>query len=237
MRAKFGLALAGSAFALAIAGSASAQESDVGYMRAPVRGPRNALEIGVSAGYTQGFGNLEAGESVRDTANAGAGFGLNIDHRVVPSFSYGLDGTFQQFDVNDRVGGGTDVRGMTVGAHGTFHLAPYQRIDPTITLGTGYRMLWQAPEGDNNNILTHGIQLAKLNLGLDIRVSDSVALGPMGGADLNLFMWRNPEGSAGNARVEDTGVSTFVYAGVQGRFDVGGQRSTKIETIESASRR
>lgn len=237
MRAKFGLALAGSVFALAIAGSASAQESDAGYMRAPVRGPRNALEIGISAGYTQGFGNLEAGERVGNTADAGAGFGLNIDHRVVPSFSYGVDASFQQFDVDDSVGGGADVRGMTAGAHGTFHLAPYQRVDPTISLGTGYRLLWQAPEGDNNNILTHGIQLAKVNLGLDIRVSDSVALGPMAGADLNFFMWRNAEGTAGNARIEDTGVSTFVHAGVQGRFDVGGQRSTKIETIESASRR
>lgn len=238
MRAKFCLGMASAALALACAGSAFAQEyaqtapeSDTGYMRSPVRAPENALEIGVNAGYSQGFGNLEQGEAIGNTADAGASIGLNLDYRATPGFSVGADASYQMFDADDSLRGGTDIRGMTAGVHGTFHFAPYERVDPHLTIGTGYRLLWEAPDGPNNNILTHGFDLAKLNVGLDVRVNDSVAVGPMVGADLTMFTWRNPEGSAGDSQIEDMGLSTFVYAGVQGRFDVGGERKTKIENL------
>src|SRR4051794_37306830 len=35
-----------------------------GYMAAPVRAPSKAFELGVDAGYTQGFGNIVSGRGV-----------------------------------------------------------------------------------------------------------------------------------------------------------------------------
>jgi hypothetical protein len=53
----------------------------------------------------------------------------------------------------------------------------------------------------------------------------------MVGADLTLFLWQNPEGPAGNREIDDPRVSTFVYAGLQGRFDIGGERIAPIQEI------
>lgn len=241
MRAKYGIAIACAALAAVTAGTAFAQTTVVvqpgqeemrpTYMRAPVRAPQNALEIGVSTAYTQGFGDLAQGNRIGRTADAGLGLGLNLEYRATPHFSIGASGQYQMFNPDNRLGDNTRVMGTTAGLQATFHFLPYQRVDPHLTLGTGYRLLWTQPPGRGNDVLTHGFQLAKVNAGLDIRVSDSVAVGPMIGADLNMFVWRNPEGAAGNEQIDDLGVSTFIYGGVQGRFDVGGQRVAQVRAV------
>lgn len=237
MKAHVGIAIAIATGALttALAGTALAQQQDYEttpqYSRSPVRAPRGAFEIGVNTGYTQGFGNIAQGERVGRSADAGAGVGLNLAYRATPAFSIGVTGQGQQFNADGRLGSGARVRGLATSVDATVHFAPYQRIDPFLSLGTGYRLLWTAPRGADNNELTHGFQLARVNVGLDVRVHDSVALGPMIGADLNMFVWRNPEGRVGNERIDDLGVNTFIYGGLQGRFDVGGRREAQIREV------
>jgi hypothetical protein len=241
MRAKYGFAIASGTLALACAGTALAQgavqqEAEMPtYMRAPLRAPYNAFEIGVSTGYTQGFGDIAAGQQVGDVADAGLSVGLDLGYRATPGFSISASTQYQEFDPDNSLQEDTGVRGMTAGLNATFHLAPYQRVDPTISLGTGYRLLWISPEDTqkdrNNNLLIHGFQLVKGSVGLDVRLNDSIAIGPMVGADLNMFVWENPEGPQGNQEIDDMRVSTYVYAGLQGRFDVGGERSTQIQAI------
>jgi opacity protein-like surface antigen len=234
MKAHVGIAIATGALATALAGTALAQqqpyetETTPSYMRAPVRAPRNALEIGVNTGYSQGFGKIARGETVGRTADAGFGAGLNLAYRATPGMSIGAVGQFQGFNPDDRLGSDAKVRGVTAGVDATFHFAPYERVDPFLSLGSGYRLLWTMPKGPRNDVLTHGFELARLNLGLDMRVSPDIAVGPMIGADLDMFVWRNPEGSAGNSEIDGRRVSTFIYGGVQGRFDVGGQREAQI---------
>jgi hypothetical protein len=232
MKAHVGIAIATGALATALTGTALAQqqpyETTPSYMKSPVRAPRNALEIGVNTGYTQGFGDIASGESVGRTADAGLGVGLNLAYRASPGFSIGAVGQFQEFNPDDRLGTNTNVRGVAAGLDATFHFAPYERVDPFLSLGSGYRLLWSMPGGPANDVLTHGFQLARLNLGLDVRVSKDIAIGPMAGADLNMFVWRNAEGPAGNAEIGDRRVNTFVYGGLQGRFDVGGTREAQI---------
>lgn len=232
MKAHFGIAIATGALATTLAGTVLAQqesyETAPSYMRAPVRAPRNALEIGVNTGYTQGFGNVASGESVGSTADAGLGVGLNLAYRASPGFSIGAVGQYQEFTPDDALGSDANVRGLAAGVDATFHFAPYERVDPFLSLGSGYRLLWTAPSGPDNNVLTHGFELARVNLGLDVRISQDIAVGPMIGADLNMFVWRNPEGSPGDEQIDDRRLHTFIYGGVQGRFDVGGRRETLI---------
>lgn len=121
-------------------------------------------------------------------------------------------------------------------AEGKLHVRPYDRIDPWVGLGTGYRMLWIVPEGPGNNVLHHGLELVRAKVGLDIRVSRDVALGPVIGGGVNLFLWRNPEGPVGNTVIPDKKVSTFLFAGVQGRFDIGGQRVERTSTVQIGQR-
>jgi hypothetical protein len=231
MKANVGIAIAPCALALMCAQSASAQgneEAAPSYMRAPVRAPRGAFEIGITTGYTQGFGNIVSGRPVRETAGPGAGVGLSLGYRSSPGVGLGLTGGFEQYRAGAAEGRGTSVRGGAAGVEASFHLAPFERVDPVIRLGTGYRMLWTAPPGRNNDVLTHGFELGRLSLGLDIRVSDSIALGPSLGGGLNYFMWENPEGNKGNRALSDRRVNSFVFAGLGGRFDLGGHRQEKI---------
>jgi hypothetical protein len=191
--------------------------------------PSKAFEIGVSLGYAQGFGDLSCEKGLGQVAGAGAGLGLNLSYRVSPMLSVGVATQGQAFTPDKELGRGARVYGMTAGLDATIHLAPYNQVDPFISVGTGYRMLWAMPKGSGNDVLAHGFQLARLNVGLDMRVSKDVAVGPMIGADLNTFAWKNPAGAKGNERIQGMGVSTFLYAGLQGRFDVGGSRSTPME--------
>ncbi len=131
----------------------------------------------------------------------------------------------------------SDVARGGIGVEGKFHFQPHERIDPWLSLGAGYRLLWIAPESPGNNVLQHGFQLARGQVGLDVRVSPDVALGPVIGGDVNLFVARNPEGPAGDTVLPEKQVNALLFAGVQGRFDVDGTRVERTGTIQTGGRR
>ena len=59
--------------------------------------------------------------------------------------------------------------------------------------------------------------------GVDFRVSEDVALGPQVGADVNMFVSDKVENREISS-VDSVRPSTFIFAGVGGRFDIGGRR-------------
>lgn len=195
-------------------------------VKAPIRAPKNAFELGVDGGYTQGFGAIHKGRGVGDVAGAGGTLGLGLGYRIDPRWSVAVNGRYEGFGAGEQSPSGTSVRGAAAGIQGTFHTAPHSRLDPYVTLGTGYRALMETPRGNVPMTVTHGLELARVELGLDVRASESVSISPVLGADLNMFMWRTG-GGAGTATLTDRGVSTFVFAGVKGRFDFGGTREAK----------
>jgi hypothetical protein len=225
------------AVACTLAGPAAAQEVE-GSAPRPLGAPRDAFEIDVNAGYTQGFGAIKAGPSgaVSDVARGGIGVGVGFGYRATPEVGFGLTSQYQELAPAATQAVGTRVRGVAIGLEGKFHLRPYERIDPWLSVGAGYRMLWIAPEGPNNNVLQHGFELARAQVGLDVRVSRDVALGPVIGGDVNLFVARNPEGPTGDTVISDKKVNTFLFAGVQGRFDMGGNRVEKTGTLQMGNR-
>jgi outer membrane protein W len=232
MNRSIGIAIAAGALACVVSSTASAQqfEGETTYMRRGVAAPRNAFEIGVDTGYTQGFGNIQRNLGVGDRADAGIAFGLDMGWRASPVFYLGAHGDYQSYNADDRLSEGTSMRGVATSIQADFHLAPYTRVDPWLGIGAGYRLLWTSPDGPDNNLLTHGFQLAKLRVGADIRVTDSVAVGPMIGADINMFVWNKPEGRP-NVEIDGKRVSTFIYAGLQGRFDLGGERTKGVAFV------
>jgi outer membrane protein OmpA-like peptidoglycan-associated protein len=181
--------------------------------------PSNAFELTLGTGYTQGFGNLQQGVGMPSVATPGIGFDLGLGYRVAPRFS--LAATAQYYELTAERA--TAARGLTAGANATLHMAPYSTLDPFLSLGAGYRMLWETHSG-SPNLMTHGFELAKAQLGLDVRVSEDVAIAPVVGADLNLFLWQS--GATNNVVIQDPRVNTFVFAGLQGRFDMGGHATS-----------
>lgn len=230
---KIGIAIAAGALTAMAASTAAAQDyvREGPYLRQQIRAPRLATEIGLSAGYTQGFGDIMQGQRVGTVADAGFAPGITLGFRATPHVSLAWSGQYNEFKADDSLAGGTNVRGLVTGLEAGFHFAPYERIDPHLSLGAGYRMLWLVPEGPSNNTMIHGFELAKLQAGLDVRASQDVAIGPVIGADLNLFAWRNPEGAAPNVEIADKRVNTFIYGGMQGRFDLGGLRERRPVAI------
>jgi hypothetical protein len=224
-------------------GVASAQEYEGQrpYLTERVAAPYRALEIGASLGYTQGFGQFSApgaamlagrpipSGGVDTVAGPGLSTGLNLGYRANPYIRIGWTGQIQKFQAAEELGGDASAMGIGTSVDVAFHTNPYHRLDPWVSVGAGHRAIWAAPAGENNNTLIHGLQLAKVQVGMDLRTTRNVAIGPMIGADLDMFFWRAPE--AGTAAIIGSKkLSTFVYAGVQATFDVAGERRRRPVT-------
>lgn len=192
--------------------------------RTQVRAPKGALELGVEAGYTQGFG--AATSDPRMGAGAGGTVGLRIDDRIDPRWSFGVNAQYERYGAGARREAPATLQGMNAGVHATYHASPYSRVDPHVTFGAGWRLLAESPLGAAPTMFHGGIEIGKVQVGVDLRPSESVSVSPVIGADLNLFAWHFG-GGAMAAPPLGTSLNAFVFAGVQGRFDVGGTRESR----------
>lgn len=192
--------------------------------RGRIAAPKNAFELSIATGYTQGFGYLKEGESMPSVVTPGIGFDLGLGYRIDPNWAVLWAGQYQEFTA-ERV---SAARGVTTSIAAQYHLAPTVMTDPWIELGAGYRFLWEDPS-IGPTLMTHGIQLGRLRAGLDLRADKAVAVGPVIGADLNLFLFQDFPNLATN--IPDPRVSTFIYAGLQGRFDFGGTPTMEARSI------
>jgi hypothetical protein len=210
---------------IAATSTAPAQEApyEAPYVEQGLAAPTNAFELKINTGYTQGWGNIAPNRSVNDVAGAGLGIDLDADYRADPHWSIGLQGEYQEFAANRAAA----ARGFAGNIGGTYHVAPMVRGDPWFRLGTGYRGLWEVNPILAPTTFLHGFELGKLTIGYDLRVSREVALAPQIGADVNLFVWRNVNNI--NTQLSSAQVGSFIFAGLQGRFDMAGEMVSKTK--------
>jgi hypothetical protein len=188
-----------------------------------VDAPRTALEFRASAGYSQGVGSLDAGngQTVQDVAGVGGGIDVGIGFRVSPHFYFG---TYATGALYTSVAPDTSVSTLAGGIEATWHFRPYRSLDPWISLGVGYRGFWETPPGQGTTVW-QGFEIGRMGVGVDYRLSSSIALGPTIVTDLTYFQKRAnasaPQGFIGGA------VSAFVSAGVGVRFDFLGQTEAR----------
>jgi hypothetical protein len=197
------------------AASASAQEREKGvsYLNESLPAPSRAFELKLGTGYTQGIGNVAPGQSILSVGGAGLALSFDTDYRMNPRSSVGLEAQYQEFTTQNN--GGT--RGVAFNVGGTYHLSPEKRGDLWGRLGVGYRMLWDVhPEFDiKTTNMYHGFDVATLKIGYDIRTSSDIALAPVIGANLQTFIWKDA------TQLSTVQLGTFIYAGLQARFDTG----------------
>jgi outer membrane protein OmpA-like peptidoglycan-associated protein len=210
------------ALSLAVTLCATSYAQEQSYLQQHVAAPSDALELKVGTGYTQGFGSIAPSRSLDNAAGAGLGVSADVDYRLSIPWSIGIEGQYQEFENAQN----SSARGLAVNLGGTYHFDPVLRGDPWLRLGAGYRLFWEnSPVGQPGvSVLRHGFDLLTAKVGYDVRVSQDVALGPVVGADLNVFAWQDSS-NTGNQALSSVQVGTFIYAGLQGRFDVGGTRS------------
>jgi hypothetical protein len=207
-----------------VGAQALAQEEPTPYFERAVAAPNQAFELSVAPVYSQPFGDIAGGFSVRDTAGAGGGVQLGAGYRLHPRWMIGLTGGYAQYGNGDRANIVNDgARTVSTGVEGVFHVLPYNRVDPFISLGTGWRGMWERRTGPLSDAFRHGLSLARLGLGVDVRVTRDIAIAPVVAGDANVFLWQDRDAS-GSTTIADPRVNFFLSAGLQGRFDVGGKR-------------
>ncbi|MDB4937269.1 MAG: uncharacterized protein JWP87_4241 [Labilithrix sp.] len=232
---KLALSLVALAVVSTATGLAHAQppDAEVTYMTAErpryrneLRAPADAVELSVSTGYTRPFGNLRGGVGFPSVARAGIGVGVGFGYRIDPHWAVLWSGGYQELAA-ERAGA---ARSFTTSFAAQYHLTPYDRLDPWVELGAGYRFFVEDPLV-GPTVLTHGFQLAEVKAGFDLRASEGLAIGPMIGADATLLYFQDlPNAST---FIDDPRVSTFVYAGLQGRFDIGVQGTARAREVAS----
>ena len=226
---------------LASAGVAGAQEQadtlSTGFDH-PVPAVSRALEIAVGGGYLQGAGDIAQGAArVQDLSGPGGTVELQLAYRATPNFAIGGYGTFSQFGTGDNVSSGTDVRSTTAGAFAAWHFRPDMSVDPWISLASGWRGFWLSPDSGKNTSL-QGWEIARLQVGLDYRVSPEVAIGPVIGASVNTFFTEDNPTTNGFTNISDPRANFFFFGGLQARFDVGGEKQThgQGEAVQAQAR-
>ncbi len=195
---------------------AGAQETPA--PRRPLGAPRNALELTLASGYAQGFGSLQSGVGIPSVVRGGLGLDLGIGYRIDPTWAVLWAGEYQALSPERS----DSARGFSSSLAAQAHFAPARRLDPWVEAGAGYRLLWEEPT-EGPTVRSHGFQLVRFRVGLDWRADRHVALGPVAGVDANLFLFQDAGGVTSN--IPDPRFSSFFFAGVQGRIDIGGGSS------------
>jgi len=216
------ISLLSSAFVVAGSASALADDEVFDHAVAPVD---DAIEIAVGGGYTQGVGEI-AGEQpdVQDVAEAGGGAEVQIGYRLLPQLTLGVYGTLSAYSTGDSVDSDTDVLGASAGIKADYHFRADRSVDPWVSLGTGWRGLWLDPSTNVKTTALQGLELARLQVGLDYRISEDLSLAPVIGASATMFLSQDSPMTEDYTELDDKKVNFQFFSGLIGRFDVLGTR-------------
>jgi hypothetical protein len=209
--------------------AAHAQEAkQPSYFEREMAAPKQAFELGVSAMYNQGAGNLTdtaspaaatTGRRVQDAAGAGVGAEIDLGYRFIPEFAAGVfvSGSEYNREVQPT---GTNVRSLTAGLQGQWFFRPYTTVNPWVGLASAYRGHWIVPDVGGTTA-RHGWEVARLQVGLDLRASKEVSLGPYIGGGVDVFFSETTPGTTART-LDGPPAAGFFGAGLLGRFDLGG---------------
>jgi hypothetical protein len=184
------------------------------------RGDGN-LELGVATGYTGGHGPAAGGmmPELQDLAGNGGAVRVEVGWRIDPHW---MVGPYVEVARLARGESGTDgTTSAAAGLQAQYHVAPARRLDPWLGAGLGWRGLWLDHAAGTHAM--QGLDVARVELGVDYRVSDRLAVAPTIGLAFTRLLSEKAPGASGYSRLEDRETGHFLFAGVTGRFDVLGE--------------
>jgi hypothetical protein len=183
---------------------------------------RPTIEVAVGGGYTQGVGGAGSAGAVEDLTGPGGNVELQLGVRLTPRFSLGGYGTVARFRHGDVFEDGTRVFGATAGVHAVWHSRESRSLDPWVSIGTGWRGLWFSPDpGQGMRTSVHGLEILRLQLGIDYRFTPRLAVAPVIGASASVFLIEDGPAMEGLTAVHDNRLNLYGFTGVLGRFDFG----------------
>ncbi len=216
--------------------SAQPEPADTpGWGHAVAAVPDRTFEIAVATGYAQGGGKL-GGQlgSLEDVAGPGAAVEVDVGARIIPELAVGVYGTLAKSQHGDRIDSSTDVLGASAGVQAAWHFRPHVSIDPWVSLGAGWRALWLAPDAGKVTSL-QGVDLARLSLGVDYRVTKEIAIAPVIGASASMFVSQDSPMTASYTEIADKKVNFTGFVGLSGRFDFLGTERSRTAARDAAA--
>jgi hypothetical protein len=199
---------------------------------APAPPANKAVELTIGTGYTQGFGNVAPGiPSLTDESTAGGQVQLGVAYRFMPEFALGVYGSGAEFGRGATADTNANIFGATFGIQADWHFMPRSAADPWVSLGTGYRGYWEnLPSG---GLSRHGLELAKVQVGLDARLSQTVSVGPVIGADASIYLSQSLPTETSYYSITSPNVNAYLFGGVMGRFDIPTGSSTEANVASA----
>jgi hypothetical protein len=183
------------------------------------------VELGIGGGLPLGagfgeFNGTATSPKMRDVANAGGAVQLTIGYRLNRHWMFGAYGSGARYGKRD-VGDATDSKiwAANAGLLAEYHFRPTYALDPFVSLASGWSGFWVTPK-NLPDISVQGWQMARVNVGIDFRMTRGFALAPMIGGDATLFLTKNDATTNGFDNITPR-VNFFLFAGLQGRFDFG----------------
>jgi hypothetical protein len=219
---------------LMVVGSASAQEQPKDEVKegTPEQGlapATHAVELTIGTGYEQGFGKFASAQpSLTDVAAAGGAVQVGAGYRVIPQLTLGVYGSGAMFARGDQIDSTADLYSAAAGFQADWHFIPSRSaFDPWVSLGSGWRGYWVNANSGNTSI--QGMEIAKLQLGVDYRVAQSVSISPVVGVDLSSFFTQSTPETNRFTNITSPEVNTFLFVGMMGRFDIPtASRATQV---------
>jgi hypothetical protein len=212
--------------ALLVSGIAAAQpvQPEVSGVATEVPAVDHAFEVGVATGFAMGFGKVGNNmDTLEQISEGGGSVELDLGYRFTPNLSAGVYGTFSVFNSEHHTKTAFDVVSTTAGLQATWHVRPAQHIDPWINVGAGWKAMWFDLSGDSAATALQGIELARLQVGIDTRLSRTVAIAPVLGGSASMFLGQGTAMTS-MSEIRDKEVNFTGFAGVAGRFDLAGAR-------------
>ena len=188
--------------------------------------PDRTFEIAVATGYAQGGGKLGGDlKSLEDVAGPGAAVEVDVGSRIIPQLTVGVYGALTRSQHGDSIASSTDVLGGAAGVQAAWHFRPDTSLDPWVSLGGGWRALWLDPSAGKTTSL-QGVDLARVQVGLDYRVSPEIAISPVIGGSATLFVSQDSPMTSSYTEISDKKVNFTGFVGLSGRFDFGSKKSS-----------
>jgi len=152
--------------------------------------PRRGFQAALRPGIAFPLGGLSGSRSMSDVAGAQIPLLLDVGFKVSPHVFLGAYGSFglgfvtSAFEEVQCRARDCGARSVHVGAQVQYHASPASEVNPWIGYGIGYEWLWTTGIAGTSY---RGPEYARFMLGVDLRLSRSIGLGPV--ADLTLAQY------------------------------------------------
>jgi outer membrane protein W len=176
------------------------------------------LEVGFTLGSATSVGEVGGDMAASDLIGTAAQGELKLGTRITPNLAINFYTAAQA--VTEGSNTNRDVYSGSAGVMADFHFRPHTKVDPWLGVGGGVAAILV---DQDDNSLAVGVELARVQAGVDFRIDEDFSIGPMIGASASLY-GAEKTSMHDFEEIDDKGIHWAFSAGLVGRFNAFGAR-------------